>query len=149
MTRHPSAVRSTVRRRLPLATLVAPAACAPDRAPLAPVGTPLITSAEQTIEGGSRFVAGEVIERFREGTTDAGRGRVLERANGQVAGRIRTAGMRARGNAEGLDLLRAGMSVADAITELSADPDVEHAEPNWIYTHRTSSNDTFFTNGSL
>ena len=32
---------------------------------------------------------------------------------------------------------------------LKADPAVEYAEPNWIYTHQATSNDPYYTNGSL
>jgi subtilisin family serine protease len=38
--------------------------------------------------------------------------------------------------------------VPAAIQALRASPDVEYAEPNWVYTH-SSSNDPYFTNGSL
>jgi subtilisin family serine protease len=36
-----------------------------------------------------------------------------------------------------------------AIRRLEADVAVEYAEPNWIYTHQATSNDTYYTNGSL
>ena len=32
---------------------------------------------------------------------------------------------------------------------LAADSVVEFAEPNWIYTHQATSNDTYYTNGNL
>ena len=38
------------------------------------------------------------------------------------------------------------MAAIDAIKDL---PEVEYAEPNWIYTHQALSNDTYATNGSL
>ena len=55
------------------------------------------------------------------------------------------------GPAGRLELLRLprGASVASAVRRLDADPAVEFAEPNWIYTHQATSNDTYYTNGSL
>lgn len=50
-----------------------------------------------------------------------------------------------------LELLRlpAGASMETAVRLLEADPAVEYAEPNWIYTTQAASNDTYYTNGSL
>ena len=36
-----------------------------------------------------------------------------------------------------------------AVNAFSSDPSVEFAEPNWIYTHQATSNDTYYTNGQL
>ena len=43
----------------------------------------------------------------------------------------------------------AGRSVEATIRALKADPAVEYAEPNWIYTTQATSNDPYYTNGSL
>ena len=42
-----------------------------------------------------------------------------------------------------------GRSVEATIQALKADPAVEYAEPNWIYTTQATSNDPYYTNGSL
>jgi subtilisin family serine protease len=42
-----------------------------------------------------------------------------------------------------------GLAIADAVRHLESDPDIEFAEPNWIYFPSVSSNDPYYTNGSL
>jgi subtilisin family serine protease len=147
MTGSRSTVCSTVRGSLTLAVLAALAACAPDREVLGP--TQLVTDAESALQGGGQFVAGEVIVKFRNGTSEVARGRALGRANAQVAERIITAQMRAGGDNEGITVVRSAMSVTAAVAALRGDADVEYAEPNWIYTTDATSNDPFYTNGSL
>jgi subtilisin family serine protease len=41
------------------------------------------------------------------------------------------------------------MGVPAAVQALRNSPDVEYAEPNWIYQHQAASNDPYYTNGSL
>jgi len=139
-----------VRAVLALGALAVLAACSPDDGVLAPErNTALVTDAEGALQGGGRFVAGEVIVKFRDGVTVEARGRALGRANAEVAEKILTARMRAGGDREGLTVVRTSHSVAAAVRELAADADVEYAEPNWIYTSDATSNDTYFVNGTL
>jgi subtilisin family serine protease len=63
----------------------------------------------------------------------------LETVRGAVSGRGEVA----------LLHLPTGMPVADAVRGLDGVSAVAVAEPNWIYQHRTSSNDTLYSNGSL
>jgi subtilisin family serine protease len=42
-----------------------------------------------------------------------------------------------------------GLGVAAAMRGLQNEQAVEFAEPNWVYRHQASSNDTYYTNGSL
>ena len=99
--------------------------------------------------GGPQYVANEVLVRFREGATLTQRGAAMSALNAQVAERIVTARMRARGDAEGVTVLRTAMGVPAAVAALEASGAVVYAEPNWIYQHSAVSNDTYFTNGSL
>ena len=50
-----------------------------------------------------------------------------------------------------LDLVKlpASWTIAAAVRFLEADPSVEYAEPNWVYQHHATSNDPYFTAGSL
>lgn len=98
--------------------------------------------------GGPEYVPGEVLVQFKEGTSDDAVIAALSRANATAAERILTARMRAEGRRQGLRVARTGGSVEAAIAALRGNPDVEFAEPNWIYQH-SSSNDTYYTNGSL
>lgn len=45
--------------------------------------------------------------------------------------------------------LPAGLEVADAMRDIQAQSGIEFVEPNWIYKHQASSNDPFFTDGTL
>jgi thermitase len=98
---------------------------------------------------GPQFVPGEVIVKFRAGASATGRSRALERANGQAAEHILTAMMRRGGDAEGLTVVHTSLAVPQAIAALRGSPDVEYAEPNYIYQHGATSTDTYYTNGSL
>lgn len=143
-------VRSPLSSAVLLVSLAAIGACAPDADPLGPTnGVRLVTDAEQALQGGGQFVAGEVIVKFRDGTSEVARGRALGRASGAVRERIHTSRMRAAGQREGLTVVRTGMSVASALAALRSDADVEYAEPNWIYTTDAVSNDPFYANGTL
>ena len=97
----------------------------------------------------SEFVPGEVIVKFRRGVSAAGRGAALQNANATVRERILTAAMRGAGQGEGITVVHSGLGTAAAIARLRANPDVEYAEPNYIYRHNATSNDPYFTNGSL
>jgi subtilisin family serine protease len=46
-------------------------------------------------------------------------------------------------------VVRTGLGVPDAIARLRADPDIEYAEPNWVYTVDAVSNDTYVVDGRL
>ena len=98
---------------------------------------------------GPEFVPGEVLVKFREGTSETRRAEALSRANAHAAERILTATMRRAGDDEGVTLVRTQLSVPQAVANLRAVAEVEYAEPNYIYQHAAVSNDTYYTNGSL
>ena len=134
-----------------LASLALLAACSADPS----TGPGLAPGAGPSLDVGAAqgraptYVPGEVIVKFRAGASAEARGRALGRANAAAQERIVTAAMRAFGDAEGLTVVRTGLGVPDAIARLREDPDVEYAEPNWVYTVDATSNDSYVTNGSL
>jgi hypothetical protein len=101
-------------------------------------------------ESGPQFVPGEVLVKFRPGTASADKAAARGRASAIGVETVTTPLMRRQGAGE-LELLRlpAGMSVARAMDRLEAHFAVEYAEPNWIYYHDATSNDTYYANGSL
>jgi subtilisin family serine protease len=101
-------------------------------------------------ESSPQFVPGEVLVKFRPGTAAADKVAARGRASAVGVEAITTPLMRQQGAGE-LELLRlpAGMSVARAMDRLETHFAVEYAEPNWIYYHDATSNDTYYTNGSL
>jgi subtilisin family serine protease len=94
----------------------------------------------------ARAVPGEVLVGFAPGTSDEQR----EEAVRKVSGRRKEKVARGSGHAsvELIELPR-GASNARAIEQLEGDPAVEYAEPNWILTTAATSNDPYFTGGSL
>ena len=79
------------------------------------------------------FVPDEVVVQYRDGTTDAQQ----QQARARVSA-TRKSTLRAQANGvTSLEVLRlpAGANVQAAIATLQADPAVEYAEPNWIYSY--------------
>jgi subtilisin family serine protease len=57
--------------------------------------------------------------------------------------------MEKAGDKDGLILATTSGNVMEAVSQLKAMPEIEYAEPNYIYTTDATSNDPYFTNGSL
>ncbi|MCX7638423.1 MAG: S8 family serine peptidase [Cyclobacteriaceae bacterium] len=102
-----------------------------------------------------RYVPGEVLVKFKSGASAGSRSRseALALIGGEVLETISTPAMEAekarRGNTGDLVLVATSVETLDAVNLLKNHPEVEYAEPNWIYTHFATSNDTYYTNGSL
>ena len=93
--------------------------------------------------------AGELIVAFHPQATAAARSRALARVGAQPARLVRAASAReGRGDVQVLKVPSA-VALARAIEVLSADAAIDYAEPNWIYQADATSNDPYFTNGSL
>lgn len=99
------------------------------------------------LNAGRPHQAGELIVKFRDGSTAASQETVRR---GLGADKIETL-RRGNGNAGEIALMRlpAGASIADTVRTLSANPNVEYAEPNWVYQHSATSNDTYYTSNQL
>jgi len=97
-----------------------------------------------------QHIPDEVLVQYRPGTTAAAKGRALGRVFGRFQENVVNGGWRGDGRGD-LDLVKlpAGLTIAGAARLLQADPNVEFAEPNWVYQHHATSNDPYFTNGSL
>lgn len=95
-------------------------------------------------------VLNQVLVQFRFGATEdvkeSLRGRVQAHVEEVVVEQERRAD--AKGDLE-LWNLPPGLAVAHAVRDLERDPSIEFAEPNWIYQHQSTSNDPYYTNGSL
>ncbi|MFC0679158.1 S8 family peptidase [Lysobacter korlensis] len=99
------------------------------------------------LKAGRAHQAGELLVKFRDGSTTADQAAVRQGLGASKVDTVRPG----NGRVGGMSLLKlpAGTSVAAAVHALSKDPAVEYAEPNWVYQHRATSNDTYVTNGSL
>lgn len=129
-----------------VATLGLLAACAdPPTSPAIDLaGAPALS-----VAAGADVVPGEIIVKFRAGATAAGRAAALGRVNGQAGEHILTAAMQRSGDSGGLTIVHTPLAVSQAVAALRGSEDVEYAEPNYIYQHSATSNDTYYTDGSL
>jgi thermitase len=89
----------------------------------------------------------EVLVQFAPGATAVAKAGARSRIRGQAIEVVAPA----RDDRGDLELVRIppGLAVADAVRSVQADSAVTFAEPNWIYTHGSTSNDPSFMNGSL
>ncbi|MFC0679668.1 S8 family peptidase [Lysobacter korlensis] len=99
------------------------------------------------LKAGRPHQPSEVIVKYRDGATAADQAAVRQGLGATRVDTIRK-GSAKRGE---IALLRipTGTGLAAAVQALSKDPAVEYVEPNWIYTHSATSNDSFYTDGTL
>ena len=102
------------------------------------------------------FVPNQVLIKFKSGGASGARASAsaLAMIGGQVVEAISTDAMKSanarKGGDEGeLLLVSSKLETMEAIERLKGSAEVEYAEPNWIYNHYVTSNDPYFTNGSL
>lgn len=91
------------------------------------------------------FVPGELLVQFRADATDEDEARVLGKIKGEALEHVRTRPMIAEGRGK-LVLIyhQPDLPQKAAINFIKDDPAVEFVEPNWIYTHQETSNDTYY-----
>jgi subtilisin family serine protease len=95
------------------------------------------------------YVPGEMIVKFREGVAESRKSEIMKLAAAQHKERILTDLMEQWGEKEGITIAGFSGNIKDAISRMKSHPEVEYAEPNYIYTHTAVSNDLYYTNGSL
>ncbi len=118
---------------------------------LAGSNSPSTTQAQgQGQADGPEFVQGEVLVQYRAGTSEDDKVRARGRAGAELNETVLEARARRDGKGD-LELARIppGLSIAAAARNLESDPAVEFAEPNWIYQHQATSNDTYYSSNQL
>ncbi len=90
---------------------------------------------------------GELVVGYRQGSTPEQKAKARGRASAIAEERVVREGPD-KGEVERVKLPR-GKHRDTAIAELESDPAVAYAEPNWVYTKAATSNDPYYTNGSL
>jgi len=98
---------------------------------------------------GANYMPNEVLVKFRKGISPTNKGLAIARMRATVQEVILTKAMQEAGEAEGIYLMKMPIGVMEAIHGFKNLPEVDFAEPNFIYTHCATSNDPYFTNGSL
>jgi subtilisin family serine protease len=101
-----------------------------------------------------KFVPGEILIKFRDGDKSSGKTKTdaLSLIKGNVVETINTNAMKTTSkstNRGDLMLVSSKLGTMEAIAVLKDLPEIEYAEPNWIYQHFATSNDPYYTNGSL
>ncbi|MBH9554334.1 S8 family peptidase [Inhella gelatinilytica] len=106
---------------------------------------------EAALNGGkAQYVPNEMLVQFKAGTSAEAQASAMAFVGGTKKGTLRAAGVRAHNQGDlHVMSLPVGLSMASAVRAMSQHADVDFAEPNWIYTHSATSNDTYVTNGSL
>ena len=96
------------------------------------------------------FVPNEVLVKFRSGEEfgTKAKANALSLIGGVVVETISTSAMKSANKDEVL-LVSSKLSTQEAIARLKGLPEVEYAEPNFIYNHHATSNDPSYTNGTL
>lgn len=104
---------------------------------------------QATNPGQPEMVPNELLVKFKKGTSIQGRAKAFGLLNAAVKEHIHTASMKHFGDDQGVFLLTVNANALDAISKAKGLGEVEYAEPNWVYHHDATSNDTYFVNGSL
>jgi subtilisin family serine protease len=107
------------------------------------------TTAVAVTHDGYKIVPNEMLVKFKPGTSSLAREVVLRKVNGSVKEKIHTKAMKHFGDNEGITVVKTPMAVPDAVGRMKNLPEIEYAEPNFIYTVDATSNDPYYTNGSL
>jgi len=106
-------------------------------------------TASLTGENSSDMVPNEMLVKFKKGSSSAVRGNALNSISAAAIEHIHTNAMKDRGDMEGIYLIHTNLNAFEAIGKLKANPNIEYAEPNYIYQHNAVSNDPYFLNNSL
>ncbi|MDP8976812.1 MAG: S8 family serine peptidase [Actinomycetota bacterium] len=107
----------------------------------------LIPAAHASSAPTAPAVPDELIVGYRQGSTPEQRSKARGRTGAAHEERVVREGQ-GRGEVERVKLPR-GKHRDTAIAELQSDPAVAYAEPNWFYTKAATSNDPYYTKGSL
>jgi subtilisin family serine protease len=102
-----------------------------------------------------QFVPGQLLIKYRTATKGSRLSSdILAMIQGTIVEGISTGAMEMANARKGIKtgdliLVDSKLGTEAAIEKLRNMPEIEYAEPNWIYQHFATSNDPFYTNGSL
>ncbi|MBO0950401.1 S8 family peptidase [Fibrella forsythiae] len=95
------------------------------------------------------YKAGEVLIKFKNGTLSDKALAILAKIRSSKSEKILTRMMQNVGDQDGVVLASVPGDVMTTVAQLKAMPEIEYAEPNFVYKATVVSNDTYFTNKSL
>src|ERR1044071_1576947 len=85
-------------------------------------------------ESAGDFVPDELLVKFKKGASESNKDKAFKNFNGKVKEKVLTKAMEKYGD-NGFYLVNTTLDVSEAIKKAKESPDVEYAEPNYIYTH--------------
>ncbi|SMB95515.1 peptidase S8 and S53 subtilisin kexin sedolisin [Hymenobacter roseosalivarius DSM 11622] len=106
-------------------------------------------SADAQGESGKDYVANELLVKFKPGLSEEAKSNALARISGKVSEKILTKAMERAGEKEGLMVVHTPMAALEALSKVKGGPEIEFAEPNYLYQHTAATNDTYVANGAL
>ena len=114
----------------------------------------LVQNESATLKSASVLVAynmvpNEILVKFKSGVDESTKAQILGKFGGKLKEKILTKMMEKQGDKEGISLLSIPGNIPDALAKVKGLPEIEYAEPNYIYTHDATSNDPYYLNGSL
>ncbi|OOG73136.1 S8 family peptidase [Algoriphagus sp. A40] len=101
------------------------------------------------------FVPGQLLIKYKSANKGSRLSQdILNMIQASIVEEIKTSSMELANARKGEDsgdllLVESKLGTMEAIERLKKMPEIEYAEPNWIYHHYATSNDPYFTNGSL
>lgn len=95
-----------------------------------------------------KYVAGQVIIKFKDNQSLKSRSNVMQSFGGVPLKTVYSSKLKGSDNGS-VYLYSIKTSIDQAISKLNQMPEVEYAEPNFIYTLAAESNDPIFTKGNL
>jgi subtilisin family serine protease len=95
-----------------------------------------------------KYVPNELLVKFKAGTSQASKNRLINSISARVTEKILTKTMQSFNDREGVLLLHTPLEVLEARNKMKS-MEVEYAEPNYIYHHEAVSNDPFYVNARL
>ena len=102
-----------------------------------------------TRSAGGNYVPNEILVKFKAGISQSRKDQILSNLNANTNEKILTKAMEKSGEKDGIYLLKVPAAALEAIAKAKGFGEIDFAEPNYIYTHNASSNDTYFINSSL
>src|SRR5690349_12022638 len=93
--------------------------------------------------------ANEILIKFKKGMAVQASNTAMASISGTIKKKVLTHAMQHAGDNEGFLVVRTSLNVLDAVNKLKALPEIQYAEPNYIYKHTAVSNDPYYTSGAL
>ena len=124
------------------------ASCSKNIDTAAVVGEAVSSEAVANENRDEQFVPNELLVKFKQGTSQAAKNKLLANIKASVAEKIHTKMMQRLNDKEGVLLVHTPLAVLEAKNKMKG-AEIEFAEPNFIYQHNAVANDTYYNNGSL